>query len=99
MAIHLDDASIDAIAAAISHTQCCFNDDDAHALHRLADSLGTDENWQAWLAVLDFGNTLIQIRKAGTVALVTLICGAIVAAVWAGAIAIIKRGAAIWPTP
>lgn len=63
---------------------CRFSDPEAANLHRFAQSIDDGDNWQRWNAVIDFGGTLLQLKRAGIIAIVGAIVAAILAALWAG---------------
>ena len=66
---------------------CRFDEEEAKSLHRFAQSF-EEEGWQRWTAILEFGGTLIQVRKAGLIALVGFVI--------AGFVAILVLGVKAW---
>ena len=66
---------------------CRFDEEEAKSLHRFVQSFDK-EGWQRWTAILEFGGTLIQVRKAGLIALVGFVI--------AGFVAILVLGVKAW---
>ena len=56
---------------------CRFDEEEAKSLHRFVSSFDK-EGWQKWNAILEFGGTLIQVRKAGLIAFVGMIIAGII---------------------
>jgi len=80
----LEKRLIEGIGKSLHHVgECRFDDGEAKRLHLFVNSL-EDGGWEKWVAILAFGATLIQIRKAGTIALVGLIATSVCGALWAG---------------
>ena len=81
---NLTDEDVAAIAVAVKDVHVCrFDETEAKALHRFAQSVD-DGGIDRWNAILDFGGTLIQIKRAGIVAVVGLIIISVFGAIWAG---------------
>jgi hypothetical protein len=83
--IKLSDDQLSSLArqiVAAGHA-CRFDDAEAKSLHRFAQSI-ENGGWAKWTAILDFGATLIQMKKAGTIALVGIVVTAAIGAMWAG---------------
>jgi hypothetical protein len=70
---------------------CRFDDIEARRVHSLSDSLSGDgmENFRA---VLEFGAMLRSIRKWGVAAIMAAVIAALVAWLWAGFVAAVKKG-------
>lgn len=83
--IRLSQEQLDSLAASVRGAahDCPFSQDQIETLHLFCGTLNNG-GWQKWGAILDFGGTLIQAKRAGVVAVVTLLTGAVVTAVWAG---------------
>ena len=80
----LEKRLIEGIRNGLHHVgECRFDDGEAKSLHLFAKSI-ENGGWEQWMAILAFGATLIQIRKAGTIALVGLIATSVCGALWAG---------------
>lgn len=77
----LTDGDVKAIADQISSMHPCrFTEAEAESLHLFAQSI-RNGGWVKWTAILEFGETLIQIKKASIVAGVgILVTGALTAA-------------------
>ena len=71
------------ITAQQKHVACRFSEMEAAGLHYFAGTM-TNGGREKWDAILDFGATLIQIKKAGAVTLVTCIVAGLVGALWMG---------------
>lgn len=69
---------------------CRFDAVEGKTLHRFCQSL-ENGGWAKWQSLLDFGGTLMAARKAGTVALVTATVAGVVAVIWAGFVAMIRK--------
>ena len=69
---------------------CRFDANESKTIHRFCQSF-ENGGWEKWQSLMDFGATLIAARKAGTVALVTASVAGVVAVIWAGFVAMIKR--------
>ena len=69
--------------------QCRFDESESKTLHRFAQSL-ENGGWAKWQALLDFGGRLIVVNKAGTIAMVTIVIGGLLSALWMGVVAKIK---------
>lgn len=67
----------------MQHHKCRFEEDEARAMHRFGQSMANG-GWDKFQAVLDFGSTLLQVRKAGTVAFVGLMVAGLVGVIWLG---------------
>jgi hypothetical protein len=75
----LSDDQVDIIAQRICALHPCrFPQPEAEALHMLAQSLNNDGR-EKWAAIMSFGETLLQLRKASTIALAGLIVSGMVA--------------------
>lgn len=82
--IKLSDEQVKSIADQIVAAHpCFFAEDERRNVHRIVQAVDGD-NWHKWEAVMNFGGTLIEIRKAGIVAMVVIIVGAVCGALWAG---------------
>ena len=69
--------------------KCRFDEDEARAMHRFGQSM-SNGGWDKFQAVLEFGQTLINVRKAGTTAMVVAMVGAILGMLWIGFVGKIK---------
>jgi hypothetical protein len=63
--------------------KCRFEEDEARAMHRFAQSMANG-GWPKFQAVLDFGDTLIQVKRAGMIAFVGAVVLAFVGLLVAG---------------
>ena len=82
--IRLTDEQLTKLAVQIAAQHPCrFSDTEAKSMYRFADAMGNG-GWDKFASVLDFGATLIQVRKAGVIAAVTVFIGAILATLWLG---------------
>jgi hypothetical protein len=90
---NLSKEDVAAIAAAVAaHQQphaCRFSDEESALVHRFAHQLQSDEAWERFQAVLRFGGQVQGLTKAGTTALVTVLVGAIVLALWHGFLSLV----------
>ena len=74
---------------ALGHA-CRFDAEESKTIHRFVQTF-ENGGWEKWQSLMDFGATLIAARKAGTVALVTATVAGVVAVVWAGFVAMIRK--------
>ena len=90
--IKLSDEQLASLArqiAAAGHA-CRFDEAESRSLHRFAQSI-ENGGWEKWQALLDFGGSLIQFRKAGVIALAGLMLSAAAAAIWTGVRAMVRQ--------
>lgn len=83
--VRLTDEQITQLAQQIAGRQhaCRFSEREAAGLHYFAGTM-TNGGREKWDAILDFGATLIQVKKAGAIALVTCIIGGLLGVLWMG---------------
>ena len=86
--------SILAVRIAEANTQhaCRFSEDEARSMHRFAQTM-SNGGWDKFSAILDFGETLRQVKKAGVVAVVgVFVVAAVLTTVLIGARACAEAG-------
>ena len=79
----LTDSDVAAIVEAIGAHRCLFDDQERKTIHHFAQSL-SNGGLQRWDEILAFGDTLVQAKRAGVIALVSTLVGALLLAMWAG---------------
>ena len=83
--ITLSDEQIQSIARAVvaAGHKCRFDEAESKSLHRFAQSI-ENGGWAKWNAILDFGGTLITMKKVGIVTIWGMVLTTLAGAVWAG---------------